>query len=55
MKKLLAALPGVSRDGMGIVGIALISYGTWRIYAPAGFIVAGLLLLSIAVLVARAE
>lgn len=33
-------------DGIGIAAVAAISYGSWLIYPPAGFIVAGLLVLA---------
>lgn len=35
----------VAADGLGLVGAGLLSYGGWLVYQPAGFIVAGLLLL----------
>lgn len=54
MKKLLANLPVLARDAAGLAGAALISCGAGMIYRPAGFIVAGLLLLVGAVLDARA-
>lgn len=34
------------RDGAGLLGAASISYGSWLIYEPSGFIVAGALLLA---------
>lgn len=47
--KMLTALGGVAPvlmlDATGLAGAGLISYGAWRVYEPAGFIVAGLLLL----------
>jgi hypothetical protein len=55
MKQLRAALPAVARDALGLTGAASISYGTWIIYRPAGFIVAGSLLLAACLLLARAE
>lgn len=39
------ALPVVSRDGVGLAAVGLISYGAWQISPPAGFITAGCLLL----------
>lgn len=33
-------------DAVGVVGAGLIAYGAWLIYQPAGFMVAGVLLLS---------
>ena len=38
---------------MGWIGFCLISYGTWRIYPPAGFIVCGTLLFTMTLLEAR--
>lgn len=43
MKKLL---PVILRDGAGISGTALIAYGTWCIYEPAGYIVFGAMLVA---------
>ena len=40
-------------DIVGLVGIALVSYGAWLTYNPAGFIVGGVLLMATAVLVSR--
>ena len=51
MKNISATL----RDGAGLVGAGLVAYGCWRIYAPAGFIVAGVLLIAGSILLARAE
>jgi membrane-bound ClpP family serine protease len=39
------ALPDLLLDSAGVAGAALIAYGAWLIYAPAGFISAGVLLL----------
>jgi len=41
------------RDALGLAGCGLLSYGAWLCYAPAGFIVAGLMLLAGAWLSAR--
>jgi hypothetical protein len=38
------------RDGAGVAGVGLVSYGAWLAWAPAGYLVAGLLLLAGAVL-----
>lgn len=43
-----ALLPVLLRDGAGLSGALLVSYGAWRIYEPAGFIVLGVLLLAAA-------
>lgn len=45
MKRTLAALPVLARDAVGIGGGTLVTYGSWLIYPPAGFLVAGVLLL----------
>jgi hypothetical protein len=34
------------RDLAGVTGLLLVSYGAWRVYEPAGYIVAGALLLA---------
>lgn len=54
MKNLLGTLPVLARDAAGLLGVALISYGAWCVYPPAGFIVAGALLLIGAIFDARA-
>ncbi|WP_073383260.1 hypothetical protein [Edwardsiella piscicida] len=38
---------------VGVVGVFSLTYGVWRIYPPAGFIVAGLLCLAWSFLVSR--
>lgn len=40
-------LRSVVLDGSIVVGSALVVAGTWRIYPPAGLIVAGLMLLAL--------
>jgi hypothetical protein len=55
VKQLLATLALVARDGVGIAGMALISYGTWCIYPPAGYITLGALLVATSFLLARGE
>jgi hypothetical protein len=55
VQKLKAALPAMLRDAAGILGAALVAFGFWRIYQPAGFIVAGVLLVTASFLLARAE
>jgi hypothetical protein len=44
----------LARDGAGLTGCGLVSYGAGLIYAPIGFIVAGLLLIAGAYLLAKA-
>ena len=48
------AVPVVVRDGVGIAGAGLVSYGAWLIYQPAGYITAGGFLLAAAWLWAKA-
>jgi hypothetical protein len=49
VKKFIAALPEL-RTVAGLAGAAFIAYGAWLIYRPAGFIVAGLMLVTGAIL-----
>jgi hypothetical protein len=44
-----------ARDAAGVAGGGLVSYGAWMAWDPAGFIVAGVLLLAVAYLTARAS
>lgn len=41
------------RDAAGISGAASVAYGAWLVYAPAGFIIGGMLILAAALLAAR--
>lgn len=43
-------VPPLLKDGAGLAGCGLVSYGAWLMYEPAGFIVAGVLLLATSVL-----
>lgn len=45
-KALAAALPDLVRDVVGMAGAALVSYGAWQVYQPAGFIVGGAMLIA---------
>jgi hypothetical protein len=49
----MPALAVIIRETAGIAGAASIAYGAWLIYRPAGFIVAGALLLAGSILDAR--
>jgi hypothetical protein len=40
-------------DCMGAAGCASLTYGAWSIYHPAGFVVAGVLLIAITLACAR--
>jgi hypothetical protein len=42
-------------DLIGLLGLGLLSYGSWRAYPPAGFIIPGILLLAVAFLGATRE
>ena len=48
-----AALFAFVRDVAGLSGVALVSYGAWLVYQPAGFIAGGAILLAGAVSSAR--
>jgi hypothetical protein len=50
---LTGMLIAVARDGAGLAGVGLISYGAWLVYPPAGFIIAGAMLLAGALLTGR--
>jgi hypothetical protein len=54
LRAVVAAVPGLLRDGAGLAGAGLVAYGAWLVFPPAGFIVAGVLLLTGACLIARA-
>ena len=41
----------LAKYATGMSGIGLVDYGVWRVYAPAGYIVAGLLLIAAALLI----
>lgn len=53
MKRLADAAPEILRDVAGLSGGGLLAFGAGEIYRPAGFIVAGALLLGAAWLSAR--
>lgn len=44
--KVVAAAPAVIRDSLGLAAIGSIAFGAWEVYPPAGFIVAGVLVLA---------
>jgi len=48
-----ATLPSLIVDLAGILGAGSIAYGCWSIYEPAGFIVAGVMLIVAAWLLSR--
>jgi hypothetical protein len=43
-RRVARVMPALLRDLAGLAGVALIAFGAWQIYPPAGFIVAGVLL-----------
>jgi hypothetical protein len=47
-------LPSLLADTAGLTGAGLVSWGVWQIYAPAGYIAGGVLLLAGAALFSRA-
>ena len=51
--KVVSALPALARDLFGLLGTGLLIYGTWQIYPPAADILAGVMLLTAAILLAR--
>lgn len=51
---LLAVVPVLVRDLVGLAGAGLVSYGAWLIYPPAGFLAGGVLLIAAAALAALA-
>lgn len=51
----LARFAALARDAAGLAGAGLIAYGAWLVYAPAGFIAGGALLIAGALLLARGE
>jgi len=53
LRQIVAAIPTLLRDAAGLGGAGLCAYGAWLIYAPAGFIAGGVLLLAGAWLSAR--
>lgn len=42
-----------ARDTFGVSAVAMIAYGAWLIYPPAGFITGGLLILAGVIAMAR--
>ena len=45
--------PAVIRDLSAIAGAGLVAYGAWLAYPPAGYIIAGAIMLTAAILGAR--
>lgn len=54
LKRLSVAWPTIARDAIGLLGAGMVSFGVAEIYRPAGWIVAGAMLLAAAFLSARA-
>jgi len=48
-------VPALVRDIAGVAGVALVSYGAWLAWQPAGFMVGGALLIAGALLTASDE
>jgi hypothetical protein len=55
LRKIGGSMPGILRDLAGIAGAGSIAFGAWQIYAPAGLIVGGALVLTAVYFLARAE
>ncbi len=49
--RVVAVLPVVTRDIVGLAAVCLIAYGAWLITPAAGFIVGGVLLLAGTILI----
>lgn len=47
-------IPAV-RDVAGLSGAAMIAYGAWMIYEPAGFIIGGLMMVAAAIITAQVK
>ena len=45
--------PHIVADALGFAGAGAIAYGAWLIYAPAGFLVGGVLLMALSMLIGR--
>ena len=52
-ERMRAVVPVLARDCAGLTGVALVSYGAWLVYPPAGFIAGGTLLLAGALISGR--
>jgi hypothetical protein len=48
--RVVTEIPTLATDAIWLGGAGLISYGAWLIYRPAGFIVAGVLMIGAATL-----
>ena len=53
LRAVCRAIPALVCDVAGLAGGGLIVYGAWLVYRPAGYLVAGLLLMAGAILGAR--
>lgn len=53
LEKAQKVAAGLLPDALMLVGIAAISHGAWRVFAPAGWIVAGAFALGFGLLMAR--
>lgn len=54
-EQLRSLFPIIGRDIIGIMGVALLSYGGHLVYHPLGYIVPGLCCLAYAIVSAQAE
>jgi len=44
--KIAAVAPALIRDCLGLAAVGSMAFGAWQVYQPAGFIVAGALILA---------
>ncbi len=54
-RRIAAAAPKLLRDLAGLLGVAILSYGAWLAWPPAGYIVGGALMLAGVLLSARQD
>lgn len=52
-RAVIAALPVLFVDVVGLGGAGALVYGIWQIYQPAAFIVAGVLAIAVSFMLAR--
>lgn len=53
VRSFVRALPSLICDLAGFAGAGLVAYGAWLVYAPAGFLVGGVLLIALSILAGR--
>jgi hypothetical protein len=55
MKDHPTKMRAIAPDLLGLIGLALLAYGAWRAWPPAGFMVGGLGLIVLALVASLAE